>query len=348
MARRAGGSATIRDVAQFAQVSIKTVSNVLNDYPYIRPETRRRVEQAMRELDYHVNISARNLSRGRTGMIALVVPTVRGVYFAELVDAVMNAASTFGLTVFIEVTNNDRERELRVLSGSYRSAFDGVIYSPLAVGQADAALFAVDFPMVLLGERVFDVGLDHVTMHNVEGARAATEHVLSRGATRVVPLGTKDDPSPSSGTLRMRGFQQALDAYGLDLDPRGVIAVPDYFHSTGAVTMTQILDRGLRPDAVVAFTDTLALGALSALQNHGLSVPEDVMLVGFDNIDESSYSRPPLTTVDPGRSMIATQAVTLLEERIRWQLDGVPPEEQPASRQVTADFTLVERRSTAR
>lgn len=346
MARKTSGSATIRDVAQLAGVSIKTVSNVLNGYPYIRPETRERVDEAIRTLDYHVNVSARNLSRGRTGVIALVLPAVRGVYFAELADAVMREAAKIGLTVFIQQTNDERDRELRVLDGSYRTMVDGVIYSPLALGQEDLPLFEVDFPLVLLGERVFGAGVDHVTMQNVEGARAATEHVIALGARNIVPLGAKDDPSSSSGTLRMQGFRAALAAHGLELDPRAVIGVRDYYHSTGAATMAEILNRGVVPDAVVAFTDTLALGALAALGDRGLRVPDDVLLIGFDNIEETQYSRPPLTTIDPGRDEIAAKAVALLEERIRLRIDGVPRADQPPPRRVVVDFELVERQST--
>lgn len=346
MARKASGSVTIRDVAELAGVSIKTVSNVLNGYPYIRPETDERVRNAIRTLDYHVNVSARNLSRGRTGVIALVLPALRGVYFAELADAIMREAAQVGLTVFIQQTNDERDRELRVLDGSYRSLVDGVIYSPLAVGQQDVGLFDVDFPLVLLGERVFGAAADHVTMHNVEGARAATEHVIGLGAKNIVPLGAKDDRSASSGTLRMQGFLQALETHGLEVDPRAIIGVPDYYHSTGAATMAEILDRGVTPDAVVAFTDTLALGALATLTDRGLRVPEDVRLIGFDNIEETSYSRPPLTTIDPGRSAIAATAVTLLEERIRFRLDGVAKDDQPPPRKVVVDFQLIERQST--
>lgn len=338
----------MRDVAHRAGVSLKTVSNVLNGYQYIRPETKERVNAAIAELGYHMNVSARNLSRGRTGAIALVLPALRGAYFAELADAVMHEASKLGLTVFMEQTNNERDRELRVLDGSYRSRFDGVLYSPLALRQEDVALFDVDLPLVLLGERVFDAGVDHVTMSNVDGARAATDHVLDLGARTVVPLGVKDDPSPSSGTLRLQGFREALAARGLDVDPRALISTPDYFHRTGAETMARILDSGVKPDAVVAFTDTLALGALAVLLDRGYRVPEDVLLIGFDNIEESTYSRPQISTIDPGREQIATHAVALLAERIRYNIDGVPREDQPAPRRVVVDFELVQRQSTAR
>lgn len=346
MARKASGSATIRDVAELAGVSIKTVSNVLNGYPYIRPETDERVRNAIRELDYHVNVSARNLSRGRTGVIALVLPSLRGIYFAELADAIMREAAAVGWTVFIQQTNDERERELRVVNGSYRSMVDGVLYSPLALGQQDASLFDVDFPMVLLGERVFDVGVDHITMHNVNAARAAAEHVIARGARTIVPLGAKEDQSTSSGTLRMQGFLEALEAHGMEVDPRAIIGVPDYFHATGAATMAEILDRGVTPDAVIAFTDTLALGALSTLTDRGFRVPEDVQLIGFDNIEETAYSTPPLTTIDLGREAVAATAVALLEERIRLRLDGVEKDAQPPPRRVVVDFRLVERQST--
>jgi len=259
---------------------------------------------------------------------------------------VMREAAKVGLTVFIQQTNDERKRELKVLDGSYRSMVDGVIYSPLALGQEDRALFDVNFPLVLLGERIFDAGVDHVTMQNVEGARAATEHVIGLGARNIVPLGAKDDPSASSGTLRMRGFRQALEAHGLAVDPRAVIGVRDYYHSSGAATMSEILDRGVMPDAVVAFADTLALGALATLTDRGLRVPEDVRLVGFDNIEETAYSLPPLTTIDPGRDAIAAEAVSLLEERIRLRLDGIPRNDQPPPRKVVVDFTLVRRQST--
>jgi len=346
MARKGNGSATIRDVAQIAGVSIKTVSNVLNGYPHIRPQTRDRVTDAIRELDYHVNVSARNLSRGRTGAIALVLPALRGAYFAELADAVMREAAKRGFTVFIQQTNDERDRELRVLDGSYRSMVDGVIFSPLALTQHDVGLFDMDLPLVLLGERIFGAGVDHVTMQNVAGARAATEHVIGLGARTIVPLGAKDDPGSSSGTLRMKGFQEALRAHGLELDPRAIVGVPDYFHSTGAAAMAEILDRGLVPDAVVAFTDALALGALATLTERGLRVPDDVRLIGFDNIEEAGYSVPPLTTIDPGREIIAARAVALLDERIRLRIEGVAREDQPAPRQEVVDFALIRRQST--
>ena len=163
-------SATMQDVALIAGVSIKTVSNVINDYPHVRPATRDRVLAAIEELGYRPNLSARGLRSGKTGIIGLAVPELRENYFAELADAVIRAAEKKGLGVVVEQTNGDRETELRVISGARMHYTDGILFSPVGMGQADASLLDVPFPLVLLGERIFGGPADHVTMHNVSSA----------------------------------------------------------------------------------------------------------------------------------------------------------------------------------
>ena len=163
--------ATMRDVAQRAGVSAKTVSNVLSGYPYIKEATRAKVLSAIDELGYQMNISARNLRAGRTGIIALAVPELSLPYFAQLSDAVIETAATKGWTVVVEQTGGVRERELDVLSGARRHLVDGLIFSPLALGPDDAGHLRVDFPLVLLGERILHGPADHVSMSNVQAAR---------------------------------------------------------------------------------------------------------------------------------------------------------------------------------
>ncbi|MDR1824318.1 MAG: LacI family transcriptional regulator [Bifidobacteriaceae bacterium] len=347
MARKVGNAATIRDVAELAGVSVKTVSNYLNGYQYMREETKARVAAAVEQLGYTVNLSARHLSLGRTGMISLVVPTVLGGYFAELAEAVVREAASFGLTVLLETTGGERDRELRLLDPAKAQLVDGVMFSPVALSLADKDLLAVPFPLVLLGERVFGAPVDHVTMQNIEAMKAATEHVIKLGAQSIVALGVKDDPEPSSGMLRLKGVRRAMDAHGLSLDPKGLIPLPNYFQSTGYQVMETILDSGIRPDAVVAFTDALALGAMAALAHRGIRVPQDVMVVGFDNIEEAEYSFPPLTTIDPGLDQIAREAVAFLEQRVVLTLGGTKRADQPEARTLFADFELIQRGSTA-
>jgi len=199
-------SITMHDVARVAGVSIKTVSNVINDYPYIRAETRQRVLEAIDSLGYRPNLSARGLRSGRTGVISLIIPDVRNAYFAELADSVMRAAATKNLSVIIEQSGDDRETELALLRGPRMQMVDGILYSVLALGEDDAHLLdGIRTPMVLLGERIFHGPTDHVTMRNTEGARAATEHLLSLGRRRIVALGAHRGEVIGSAGLRLAG-----------------------------------------------------------------------------------------------------------------------------------------------
>lgn len=310
-------AATMQDVARRAGVSVKTVSNVVNGYPHIRPATRDRVLAAIADLDYQINLTARNLRTGRTGVIGLAVPELSLPYFAELADSVIEAADAEGLTVIIEQHGGRREREVEVLGGSRRHLTDGLIYSPLALGPGDEHLLDVTYPLVLLGERIFHGPVDHVTMRNTDAARAATEYLLGLGRRRIAAVGVHPGEEVGSAALRLAGYQAALAAAGIGADPALQGEAGLWHRATGAAAMARVLDAGARPDAVFAFNDALALGAMHELQVRGIRVPEDVAVIGFDAIDEGRYSNPTLTTVDPGREEIAGTAVRLLHERTR-------------------------------
>ena len=332
----------MHDVAREAGVSIKTVSNVINDYPYIRPETRKRVEDAIARLGYHPNLSARGLRSGRTGVISLIIPTLRNAYFAELADSVMRAASEQGLSVIIEQSRGDRDRELDLVRGARMQAVDGILYSVLGLGEDDAHLLeGVTTPMVLLGERIFHGPADHVTMQNVEGARAATEHLIARGRKHIVALGAHRGEVIGSAGLRLSGYRQALDAVDIPFDERLVGEVGGWFRSEGADRMKELLASGVPFDGVVAFNDSIALGAMRIMQEAGIRIPDDVAVIGFDDIDETRYTLPTLSTIDPGREEIAEVAVRYLRERI------VDPDSGIAPREYLSEFQVVERESSA-
>jgi DNA-binding LacI/PurR family transcriptional regulator len=333
--------ATLHDVARAAGVSIKTVSNVINDYPHVRPTTRERVVAAIDELQYRPNRAARSLRSGRTDMIGLIVPDLRNPYFAELADDVMRAAREHGFSVLIEQFDADRESELAALRGAHRRGLDGILYSVLTLGQDDAALLdEVAMPLVLLGERIFHSAHDHVTMRNSEGADAATTHLLGLGRRRILALGSHPGEVVGSAGLRLRGYENALSAAGLELDRSLVIPVERWHRFDGAEAMRAILDEGVQFDGVVAFNDSLALGAMRVLLERGVTIPDDVAIVGFDDLDETRYSLPALTTIDPGRREIARTAVDLLARRIAGPDD-------PEPREILTDFTLVERESSS-
>jgi len=330
---------TMKDVALEAGVSIKTVSNALNDYPFMRPETRRRILDIAARLAYAPNQSARSLRSGRRGVIGLAVPDLRNAYFAELADAVMEAADRRALTVVIRLTQGERERELEVLHGGLSASYDGLLLNALALGDEDAAQLTGRIPTVLLGDRVARPPVDHVTMPNVEAARAITEHLILQGRRRIAVVGAHELEIIGSAGLRLEGYRQAHAAAGLEVDERLIGHALRWHRSDGAVTMDAVLDRGTRFDAVFGLNDMLALGAMRALQNRGLRVPEDVIVVGFDDLEESRYSLPPLTTVDPGVAEIAEKAVAVLVARIAG--------DRSAPVRVQSEFQLALRGSSA-
>lgn len=308
--------ATLRDVAALAGVSIKTVSNVVNGYPFVRPDTRDRVNAAIVKVGYQPNLAARNLRAGRTGVIGLAVPELKFSYFAELADAVLGAARRRGYVVLIEQTGGDRDAELELLRGSRLAMMDGLLFSPLGLSNDDIGVLEVNYPLVLLGERIFNGPTDHVTMENVEGAAAAVRHLLSIGRARVAVLGAHEGEEVGSAALRLQGYRAALDEAGLEFDPELVVYRQGWHRTDGAEAMRELIARRARFDAVFALNDELALGALRTLFHEGVQVPEEVAVVGFDNVTESQFAMPSLTTIDPNRVQIAETAVEALLERI--------------------------------
>jgi DNA-binding LacI/PurR family transcriptional regulator len=335
-------AATLRDVAALAGVSIKTVSNVVHDFEHIRPATRTKVRAAIDELGYKPNITARSLRSGRTGVIGLALPELSLSYFAELADAIIQAAERRHLVVLLEQTGGgDRDREIAMLTSPRLQLTDGLIFSPLGMSSEDAALLNVGYPLVLLGERVFGSPVDHVTMHNVAAAKAATLHLISRGRRRIAVIGAHEGELVGSAALRMQGYREALAEAGIDFDPALIGNVGLWHRRDGAEAMRAVIDSGVAFDAVFGLNDALALGAMRVAQAAGLRVPEDVMFIGFDGLDEAKYSLPTLSTIDPGRDEIADTAVRLLVQRID---EGKTP---PEPEVYLADYAVIERESTA-
>ena len=338
--------ATMADVARHAGVSVKTVSNVLSGYPHVRDSTRERVLAAVDELGYEINVTARIFRSGRSGVIGLAVPELGQPYFGELADEVLTAARRHGLQVLIEPTGFTREGELAALRVPRRGLVDGLIFSPAVLDQDDAHLLeGLGYPLVLLGEQIFSPSVDHVTMRNIDGARAATDLLLDLGRRRIAAIGMLHAETAGSASLRYGGYRQALEARGIEVDTRLLGWADDGWHrANGARAMADVLDSGVPVDGVVAFNDALAIGAMFELQVRGLSIPQDVGVVGFDDIEDSRYSVPALTTVDPGRREIADVAVDILRRRLG---SGTDPGAQQASPVLyLAGMRVVERDST--
>ncbi|MEU2619448.1 LacI family DNA-binding transcriptional regulator [Streptomyces sp. NPDC007157] len=330
---------SLRDVAERAGVSIKTVSNVVNNYPHVTPAMRAKVQAAIDELGYRPNLTARHLRKGRTGIIALAVPELGNPYFAELAGAVIDAAAEHEFTVLLDHTRGEREQEILVSQGFRGGVIDGLILSPLTLEAEDLRGRSADVPLVLLGEREYGLPFDHIAIDNVAAARCAVRHLLGRGRTRIAYLGVRTDSVNEPAHLRLDGWRAELTAAGVPAPDSLVVPVGGWDRDDGARAMAELLDSGVRPDAVFAFNDLIAIGAMRVLHERGLRVPWDVAVVGFDDIAEGRFGAVTLTTVSPDKQAIAKMAVASL-------LRSLSGREEPGGRELTAKFELVEREST--
>ncbi|WP_053846531.1 LacI family DNA-binding transcriptional regulator [Streptomyces sp. NRRL B-24085] len=331
--------ATLRDVAKRAGVSIRTVSNVVNASVPVSEELRTRVEAALEELDYRPNLVARNLRRGRTGMLALVVPELDVPYFAELAREVITAARAHGYVVMLDQTDGDGDRERELLGRDSRATmFDGLLLSPLSISADELRERANRVPVVLLGEHIFNGDFHHVAIDNVAAAREATNHLVALGRRRIAAIGDQPYSTGETAQLRTIGYRQALERAGLPVDESLVVPTPRFHRHLGARAMEQLLALPEPPDAVFCYNDLLAIGAMHAVARAGLRVPEDVAVIGVDGIQEGEYSSPTLTTIAPDKAHIAGLAVRTLA--------GIIEGTAPSPSEARAPYRLLIRGST--
>lgn len=307
---------TIRDIARAAGVSPMTVSNVLNKRPHVAEATRDKVLAAIDRLDYRVNVAARNLRRGRTHTIGLAVPEIDRPYYGQLAATVIAQGARHDLNVVVEQTGRERESELNALALSRVRMYDGLILSAVGLGGEDRDLLRVDFPVVILGERIFQGPVDHVAMSNVDGAHAAVSHLIERGARRIATLHGPLNGDVDVSSLRHDGYRRALDEAGLQEDPALTVALDEFTPERGAEAVARLIADGVDFDAIFCVTDYVALGVLRALADAGRRVPQDVKVIGFDDVEFSRHLVPSLSSVDPDHELMARTAVDLLIARI--------------------------------
>ncbi len=308
---------TLRDVAAHVGVSPRTVSNVANGYRYVSPDMRTKVQAALDELDYRPNLLARSLREGKTGTVAVLLPDLSVPYFGELAHQLVEHARTLGLTVLIDETAGTTRRETDLLEALTRTGrVDGIILNALGLGGPALARLNPRLPTILLGERTAPSSLDHVGFDNVAAARQLVAHLIGQGRRRIAVIAGATSPAFATSHLRLRGYRGALRSAGLPYRADLVVRTSRWHRAEGAAAMADLLALPEPPDAVVAFNDALALGALRTLHEHGVAVPGAVGVAGFDNISDAAFSTPSLTTIGPDKAVIARRCLNMLAERV--------------------------------
>jgi DNA-binding LacI/PurR family transcriptional regulator len=292
---------TAQDVADFAGVSRTTVSFVLNNVPGVRisEETRQRVVDAARQLEYHPDATARRMVTGRTNIIGFVVRQSPDQAFADyflpqVLSGLSRAASAQNFHILIEPIPPEDQ------TGAYTRLIrerhvDGIVLSgPRFDDQELLRIHAEGAPVVLMGQ-LPNTGLPFVDVDNVGGAERATRHLIDLGHRRIALI-TNADPGYTASADRRAGYRRALEAAGIAYD-ESLVRYGDFTSQGGAAAMQSLLQLNPLPTAVFVASDTVALGALLALRNKRLRVPEDLALVGFDDVPPSEFIDPPLTTI---------------------------------------------------
>lgn len=326
---------TQADVAARAGVSRRTVSNVVNGYPHISPDVLRRVQAAVEELGYTPSQVARSLRTGRSGVIQLVIPELDVPYFAELARSVTADAESRGLSVLITQTSGDGTRELAALNSETGEHAEGTILSAVGLGEEHLANRTSRNPLILVGERRLP-GVDHVGIDDIAAARAATEHLLRLGRRRIAFIGADPREQLHMAGMRRRGFVEALADAAVAAEDDLIVPTSSYHRTDGARAMERLLELPDPPDAVFCATDLLAIGAMFAADRAGMRIPDDVAVVGFDDLEEGRFYIPSLSSVSPDKALIASTAVDLV-------LD--PPSDGPRG-DVLLPFELAIRAST--
>ncbi|WP_077489035.1 LacI family DNA-binding transcriptional regulator [Sinomonas mesophila] len=334
----APGSASIRDVAERAGVSVGTVSNVLNRPDIVRAATVERVHAAIRELGFVRNDAARQLRAGRSTTIGLVVLDVRNPFFTDVARGAEDEAAQDGLSVVMANSDESPEREAAHVDYFETQRVLGLLMSPIGdMGERLERLRAAGTPAVLVDRTAGTRALSSVAVDDVEGGRLAARHLLGLGRRRLAfvggPLGLEQMRD------RLAGAREEADAIP---DARvEAVETPGLGFADGRRAALELLARpaGERPDAIFAGNDLVAIGVLQALMGEGsLRVPEDVAIVGYDDIDFASAAVVPLSSVRQPRERIGQTAVRILRE------EAADPSIEP--RQVVFKPELVVRAST--
>ncbi len=287
---------TIQDVAQLAQVSPSTVSKVLNDAPYVSDHTRERVRSAVTKLNYRPNAVARSLKVKRTATLGLITNDLEGVFTMSMMRGVEEAASSKGFSVFLCNSFGEASREKAHLEVLLDKQIDGLILlSGYKVRERGAPAIPVGtLPVIYLYQYTRDLEVPCVIPDDLGGGRLGTQHLLDLNRRRI---GFINGPTRYEATHhRLEGYQQALKAAGIAFDP-ALIKVGRWDESSGYALAHELMALPQPPDALFCASDSLAVGALDALHQLGLRVPEDIALLGFDNRHLAASQRPPLTTV---------------------------------------------------
>ena len=314
---------TIEDVAELAGVSRQTVSRAINDKGEISQETKDRVMTAVEQLGYRPNRLAQGMVTQRTYTIGLILGNITNPFFPEVTRGVQDAAQAKGYNVFLCNTDDALAIELQELDSLAAQGVDGIILFSHQAGDADLASFADRYHPLVIINRIFQhPNVSVMMVNNYRGAQLAADYFIDQGHIKLGML-TNDSPSYSQAR-RVRGFKERIEERGLSL-PDNCIATAPATLEGGRQAAHRLLADQLETTAIFAYNDLMALGAIRACGERGLHIPNDVAIIGFDDISFAAMATPSLSSVHVDKYAIGQQAMDRLIAMIDAPKASLPP-----------------------
>jgi LacI family transcriptional regulator len=317
MSKDKAASVTIFDVAELAGVSYSTVSRVVNNYTYVKPATRAKVQAAMEELGYVANLKARSLAGGRSQVIGVLIYDLETNYSVEVVRGIDEEVSRLDYDMMLSTTHHRRQKEADYVAKLALGLVDGLlIVLPSNLDAYVNDLKRQNFPFVLIDHQGLErEGVGSIQAQNFQGGYDATRHLLELGHRRIGTITGPVNQSPpvNSAVDRLAGYRAALADAGIAYDP-ALIYAGDFGFTAGRTGTDYLLDQAMPVTAIFAASDVTAFGVIEAARTRGLTLPRDLSVVGFDDIPEARYRRPALTTIrQPLREMGRLASRMLIE-----------------------------------
>ncbi|CDG96346.1 transcriptional repressor for ribose metabolism (GalR/LacI family) [Xenorhabdus bovienii str. puntauvense] len=331
--------ATMKDVARLAGVSTSTVSYVINDNRYVSERVKKKVNTAIDELNYAPSALARSLKIKQTKTIGMLVTTSNNPFYAEIVRGVERNCYERGYSLILCNTEGDVTRLIRSMETLLQKRVDGLLImcSENAVLPNDFLLRYPLIPMVTMDWSPFYVSSDVIKDNSLLGGELATSYLISQGFRKIACIAGPQDKTPAR--QRLAGYRKAMKDAQLEI-PEGYEIHSDFEFAGGLSSMEQLLQLSKPPEAVFAGNDAMAIGAYQALHRAGLSVPDDISVIGYDDISMAPYMIPPLTTIHQPKDELGKLAIDTLLYRM-----GNPGSEP---KQLILKPKLIERNSVAR
>jgi len=333
---------TIKDVAKQAGVSHSTVSRALHGSPLISDETVERIRQIAVEMGYSPSAAARSLKTNRSHALGVIVSNIDDPFFGEILQGIEEIAQGHGYSLLMAASQHNPEREQAIVQDMRERHVDGlVICSASFSAEQRRKLLEYGIPIVLVNNQAAEEYRYSIYHDDVDGSRQITRHLIELGHQHIAYLG--NSLSGRTTLDRLTGFRQEMDSAGLAVQDEYVYEVPGSRPEDGLAALEYFLALPERPTALFCFNDMLAIGVLNGLHVAGIRVPEDISVVGFDNIVFSTYTNPPLTTLDQPKRYIGAEAARL----ILGLLDPLTDKEVPEQQIKRLKGRLLVRQSTA-